>query len=73
MVVARIMTPPHAVGALCPEGAPRRTLRAQGPPPVIRAPWVNGSHMCDPYGWMREHGKVAPVGADRSEADRRKA
>ena len=29
-------------------GSPWPTLRAQGPPSVIRAPWVCGSHMCDP-------------------------
>ena len=26
------------------------TLRAQGPPPAIRALADSGSHMCDPYG-----------------------
>ena len=26
------------------------TLRAHGPPPVIRALVDSGSHMCDPYG-----------------------
>ena len=31
-------------------GSPWRTLRAQGPPPVIRTRVVCGSHMCDPYG-----------------------
>ena len=37
----------------CRRGSPWRTLRAQGPPWVMRAPRVCGSHMCDPYGRMR--------------------
>ena len=35
--------------AVHPWGSPWRTLWAQGRPPVISAPAVCGSHMCDPY------------------------